>query len=358
MTTSRNLTIAVLLFACHLTVAGEPSLTPQHGVLLLKNRQTLAGDVTRVGDYYLVALGKTGEIKIAAKDVETLCHTIEEVYDYRKQAIIGKSPDVQLDLAEWCIRERLLAQAAQIIAEVRTSDPNHRRLATIEKKIEFAADLAKSPSDIKPAAPSRTLSSPSTVGLEQLERTMKQLPVKSVEHFTHVVQPILMDKCGAGNCHGSHSVSSFQLLQPVPGRVPSRRYTQRNLFATMSMVDKETPDESRLLSASLQAHGTPSTAAFKNENDRQYREIYKWVSSLRSIPEQRAPKTINTDHLTDLRQQLKPVDETPTTKTTTIPSSEGLPVVAPKPAKDLAATKQVDPFDPDIFNRRYHPQPK
>lgn len=328
-------TAALLLLPGLLAWAEEPSFQPQHAVLVLRNRQVLEGEVTPAGDYYLVSLGKTGQIRLPAKDVEMVCRDLAEAYE-RKRERIGKSSapnaDSHFDLADWCLRQSLNDFARIEIETACKIEPLHARRRELEKRLEFATTKPES----KPAA--KIASSVATVGAPQLERTMKELPPGTVEHFTAVIQPILADRCGAGGCHGVGTKAHFQLLEPVAGKVPSRRFTQRNLFSTLSISDKEQPHESELLRMALKPHGHLEVAAFKSDKDRQYREITKWLESLRAVPKQSPPATVNAAALGGTsRQMASPGDSRPEEPTAPMP---------PLPVRD--------PFDPEAFNRRYH----
>src|SRR5207253_8030505 len=89
---ARRATIAVLLAASLLARAADgPALQPQHAVLVLRNRQVLEGEVTPAGDYYLLSLGKTGQIRLAAKDVEMVCRDLQEAYERKAASISSNS---------------------------------------------------------------------------------------------------------------------------------------------------------------------------------------------------------------------------------------------------------------------------
>jgi len=304
----------------------------------------LEGDVTPAGDYYLVSLGKTGQVRLAAKDVEMVCRTLHEAYERKAAAITSPSAASHVDLAEWCLRQSLLDEARMELAAARTIESEYRRIADVEKRLEFAAK----PTAEKTTAP-RTASSVATVGAQQLERTMRELPPGTVEHYTAVIQPILMDRCGNARCHGSSSTAQFQLLQPIPGKVPSRRFTQRNLFATLAIVNKEVADDSQLLAMATKPHGPVERAAFKSEDDRQYREIVEWIQSLRPIPKQSPPATVTTNQPAT-RRQVGNTGEIPGPHAT----DDERPA-ANKPERSPPMGR--DPFDPEVFNRRYHSGP-
>lgn len=335
---ARLATIALLITAGHLACAAEPALQPQRAVLVLRNQQVLEGEVTPAGDYYLVSLGKTGRIRLASKDVEMVCRDLQEAYQRKAAAISGKSAEAHVELAEWCLRQSLHDQVRAELTAAKEIEPGYRGIPPVEQRLKFATT---------PQQPSVTNTPPAvaTVGTQQLDRTMRELPPGTVEHFTAVIQPILLDRCGNASCHGGGATARFQLLQPVPGRIPSRRFTQRNLFATLSIVNKEVAQDSELLAMSLKAHGLVGRAAFKSEKDRQYQEVAEWIASLRAVPEQSPPATVNTAQIGRPRPQVggSPPD------VDSEPAPAGKNEAEPSPSRD--------PFDPEIFNRRFHGKP-
>ncbi len=317
--------------------AQGPTFRPQQGILVLRNRQVLEGEITPVGDYYLVSLGKTGQIRMPAKDVEMVCRDLEEAYQRKCEQLAKLSStnaDSHLELADWCLRQSLFEYAEQEIAIARRQEPYHKQLTSFEQRLEFATTKSE------PKPTTRTVASVATVGAEQLERTMKEQPPGTVEHFTAIVQPILIDRCGAVRCHGAGSTAHFQLFSPVAGKVPSRRFTQRNLFSALAISDREDPLESEILKMALKPHGHIKAAVFKSEEDRQYREIVKWLESLRAVPPQSPPATVNTAALRGTPRQMG------------LPGGAEPPESAPE--EPLTAVPQRDPFDPEVFNRRYH----
>ena len=340
---AHTITIAVLLAASLTASAAEPVLQPQQAVLVLRNHQVLEGAVTPVGDYYLVSLGKTGQVRLAAKDVEMICRDLPEAYRRQAAGIDNKSAAAHVDLAQWCLRQAMYEEVRAELAAAREIDPAYRRIGEVQQRLEFATAAAK-PAAVKP--PPTT----ATVGAQQLDRTMKQLPSGTVEHYTAVIQPILMDRCGNAKCHGAGSTASFQLLQPVAGKVPSRRFTQRNLFATLAIVNKETAEESQLLTMARKPHGHIEKAAFKSEDDRQYREILEWITSLRPVPKQLPPATVSTIQTGSLQRQVGPAEMKPNIGA----EQQGPANQTPKESLPPAIVR--DPFDPEIFNRRFHPQ--
>lgn len=336
---ARTATIAVLLATSFSARAADgPALQPQHAVVVLRNHQVLEGEVTPAGDFYLLSLGKTGQIRLSARDVEMVCRSMQEAYERKAAATSDKSAAAHVELAEWCLRESLYEQARTELAAAKKIDPNYRRIPQVEQRLEFVTTRQE-------PVVAHTPPSVATVGPQQLDRTMKELPPGTVEHFTAVIQPILLDRCGNARCHGSTAAARFQLVQPVPGKIPSRRFTQRNLFSTLSIVNKEVADDSELLAMSLKVHGPVRWSAFKSEDDKQYREIAEWIASLRPVPKQTQPATVNTAQVGRPRPQMS--------STNAEQPAESADNEQPAPKAEAVTPGGRDPFDPEVFNRRY-----
>src|SRR5690606_19870270 len=57
----------------------------------------------------------------------------------------------------------------------------------------------------------------------------------------------------------------------------NRRFTQRNLYATLQYIDREKPENSPLLTFPARRHGTAATAVFDEHTKRQFEELLSWV---------------------------------------------------------------------------------
>jgi hypothetical protein len=241
-------------------------------------------------------------------------------------------------------------------------------------------------------APAKTRLSDSPA-VEELEAMVRRMPPGSVETFTAGVQPLLLNSCATGGCHGSGSGGRYRLLRGHAGRPPSRRATQRNLHATLQWIDRKQPEASPLLVEAMRAHGKAEEPALGNADAAKYRQIVQWVLTIAQsdrIPSKRdsslkgATGVSPVRHGQDVRGTRpanmqctfnQPVDSdslwakrmaqqaaagsgatraiagrpSPTNASGGRPS--GAPVQRGAPIKRFVP---VDPFDPEIFNRRYH----
>ncbi|MFW6168994.1 MAG: hypothetical protein ACODAD_00790, partial [Planctomycetota bacterium] len=91
------------------------------------------------------------------------------------------------------------------------------------------------------------------------------LPAGMVELFTNRIQPLLINHCGTGNCHGPATESKFRLVSPTNSHSLPRRFTQTNLKMALGFVDGERPSQSDLLTRATEAHGGSSKPALRDD---------------------------------------------------------------------------------------------
>jgi hypothetical protein len=356
-------TFCALALAALPLSAAEPALGPRQGVVLLRNGHVIEGGITRAGDYYIVTLGQTGEIRLAAADVETTCVDVEDAYRYQAALIVGrKGAAPHVALAEWCLRQGLSAQAQEQLDLARHKEPQHADIPAIERRLKFA-----------PPAPQRTPvrqpESAASVSAEQLEETIRELPPGTLEKFAGVAQPILLNRCAAGGCHGPTARSEFRLLRPPSGQSPSKRFTQRNLFAALQYLDKEKPDASPLLALPQGRHGTAAAPIFDKRTQHQLDDLAAFVRHAVETPAAAPPATIArasallTQPDTETqpassqrpRQSPAPAPAQPADESEA-PAAAPRRFAPPRDAKELPRNGQFapsDPFDPEIFNRQF-----
>lgn len=337
--------LAVLFLAVSAAFAQSP-FAPQQGLLLLKNGNVLAGEITSAGDYYLVLIGKTSELRVPAKDVEAHVANLNEAYELKTHGMFGRGAAPHVDLAEWCLRQGLHARCAEQLAKATAVDADNPKIAELERRLKLATEVRPEP---KPASTiSSTSATASGVSTEQIDQAVKALPKGSVERFAAVVQPLLMNRCGANSCHGANSKAAMHFVRPPNGQSPPQRFTHRNLFAVLQQLDSSKPESSPLLIEAQRKHGPALTAPLDKQTQRQFEELKAWVLLTMAAPDSSPPATIAVDSPTTLSQAppanagLASADESPDE------------VTSPKRTAKEKFTPR-DSFDAEIFNRRFHP---
>jgi hypothetical protein len=353
---SRSCCALLLLLLIGDVAPAQTPLAPQAGVLMLRNGQVLEGEVTRAGDYYVVTKGEGSELRLKADEAEAFCASLGEAYEFKARHITGETIKSRLDLAQWCLRHHLLEACGEQLALARRTDAENAQLKQLETRLALAAE--------SPPPAGAAASPAATVSAEELENALHSLPKASVEKFGAVVQPILLNRCGANQCHGPNSQSEFRLLRPPQGQIVSRRYTQRNLYATLKFLDSANPAASPLVVMPQQRHGNSLAAVFDKQSVGQLAELIAWARLTVGQPQaavQTAPTTI-APAATTLSQ---PAVATPP-PTQAVPSAAVDVRVMRPPLDENAGNSPVaaptrpalrDRFDPEIFNRRYHGKP-
>ncbi|MCE9547928.1 MAG: hypothetical protein K8T25_20850 [Planctomycetia bacterium] len=380
---------AILLAMCgamaSTAAAAEPLLNPAAGepaspipkpaaaeerFLFLTNGQVMRGRIALDGDRYVVT-SERAEIRIAARDVEYVCRTINEGYLLKRAGVNQTNARDHLRLAQWCLTQGLLDEADEERRRAAEIEPGHPRLTLLERQLKLAREpVAPQPAPPKLAQPQRE---------PKLDAAIRGLPGPAVEAFSQTVQPLLLNNCATAGCHGPATKSEFQLVRLARGQTPIRRVTQRNLAAVLTYLDMEEPDQSRILTAARQAHGGASAATFPRSDQAAYRRLAQWVRQVSAPAPNAPPETVNAP-TTTLSQSISPSGSTTAAPAAAnpiaaspSPASKALRNLPNRPASHQPVSHQIedkprnsrlivdegsatarDPFDPELFNRRYH----
>jgi hypothetical protein len=377
---TRGAGVLILLCAATVNQADEPQITPQAGVLVLRTGRVLRGEIVRLGDRYVVTQGGKDEVGVPADSVELQCSSLEEAYQQKRSAL--RSPETAADhlaLGDWCLRYELLGPASEQLDAARQLEPDSPTVALFERRVHMAAQQS---------APTKTprLPAPPLVAQIDLDQFVRQMPAGTVEQYTNAIQPLLINRCGTSGCHGPNSSSKFHLDYPGWSRILPRRFTQKNLHATMQFIDKTAPQNSPLLTMATAAHGTCQHATLGGREAAQLRQLADWVN--RCAAGRTPPQNLNSPD--SLLMQSKahrrgsahrdvalpnspptpppdPIHRQPAAEQTTPgrgTADNGPPddatgdAASNTPAPAPAQGQDQDPFDPAIFNKRYAHRPR
>ncbi len=367
-------------------VPGQPAAgasPARDGILLLRNGNLLQGKITERADRYAVVVDG-GEIHVKASEVLSVCRTLQEGYRKKQSFVRPGNVRDHLELALWCQRYGLLECAAEQLAEAKALDPRYPMIPLVERRIQIspfrpkAVDRAAAPSDSPPPP-------------EDLDVLARGMPPGSIERFTQTIQPLLANNCSAAGCHGPNTESRFRLLRIPSGRPASRRLTQRNLHSTLQWVDRKDPAASPILTAPIRPHGPAKTAVFTDQHVTQYKQLVDWVYQVARRAEPQAVATVSHEEsaATAAASSLPPsvrtaVHNAPVesadgrlselSPAASLPDAIGPPTeshansFAPEADQGSSGARPsvqrgaplpqyvpVDPFDPEIFNRRFFP---
>ncbi|MCE9604168.1 MAG: hypothetical protein K8U03_04610 [Planctomycetia bacterium] len=366
------------------TAAANPMMGTVDGLLLLKNGETLEGRISRSGDYYLL-ITPTAEIQVRIREVEAVCRDLEEVFAKKLSLVNARSADSYLALAQWCIDRGLYGHAARALTDAIRLDDLHPRIALLERRMQAAMSTPRAvPTPPKPVAPA--------FNDEELDRAAKSIGAESLHEFTVRVQPLLMNYCATAGCHGPRPASTFHLERAYLNERTDPRTVRANLHATLKQIDRAQPNKSPLLNVPLTAHGGSKKPIFNAHNAEHFRSLAGWAARL---PTQRngvpVPTSADVVSATNTLQQRLPIapPSTPATTASAMDSSDpaklktavtldaagaAIPLpIGPSPAPTTSSSPTngpatngppanspagIDPFDPDLFNRRREAEKK
>ncbi len=367
--TSSNWTLYALTLLCSLTLsapsaADEPALSPEPGILVLRSGNVLRGSIFRVGDRYVVSLGNQDEVGVPQEAVEMQCSSLEDAYLRKRAILTGGNSAEHLKLADWCLQYGLYAGAAEQLIASRQRDPANPQNDLFEKRLRLAVQHPTTQSP-PPASPPRILAAGSD--LKELSRS---LPPETVQQFTTVVQPLLINRCGDASCHGAASSNSFRLTYSGGGRSLSQRFTQRNLHTALSLIDRESPAASPLLHMATTPHGGRSRPALSDEDVTQLQRLAQWVYRSQGKATPAPPDDLTAPNplllqpsarqqspSSPLAQAIPPADAIDSATDPMVQQAGHEEAVAEGKGDAEPLSLGKDPFDPEVFNRRYSKRP-
>jgi hypothetical protein len=363
--------LAVLSLLPAAPCPADPPLysTPQQGLLLLRNGQLLEGKITPTGDRFYMELD-SGKVWVKAADVEIHCRNLEEGYWLKRSAVELGTVQSHLDLAQWCIQHMLLGHAADELRDALLIDPQHPRIELLERRLKLAQQ--KAPTKAAEPAPQ------STPSADDLDRLVRGMPAGAVETFTTSIQPLLINHCTSAGCHGPAAENEPRFVRVSAGRT-TKRLTQRNLHTALTLVNREKPLESPLLTVPAQPHGSSKTAVFNDLQSASYRQLAAWVQQVSQAPSTPQPATV-AGPMPPLLQTMSPSGVQRASFEAPLPQRLAAPDKPPAEAEREAPPPQIrvgpgappsrsapqrgelpggfqpkDAFDPEIFNRRFFP---
>lgn len=210
----------------------------------------------------------------------SVCNSMQDVYSARVAAIQSEDAVSYLNLADWCIKYKMLDKAEEHLAYAKRIQYDYPYIPVMERRLALAKQqLAREmdPANDQPV-PDSSKKDPITqinklrserIALEQIAKNM---PGDTLKQFSMEIQPILLNSCGTANCHGS-TENDFQLI-----RTPqSHNITLKNLYSVLRQVDRNTPDASRILTMSTQAHGGLDVPVFSRSRTSAYSRLVGWT---------------------------------------------------------------------------------
>lgn len=374
------------MFAAALLLAA-PSRADDY--VLLQNGNVIQGTAAAIGPMVVIRHGQGNEVKLDARQVAHIAPTLQELHAFRVAGRRIRDAASCHDDARWCFRNGLYDEMAAALDAAQEFDPSHPETTRLRRQLQVVLDAASKPLVTLPLQDEAVQPASGVIALPVASRAQPRqatddelmglnLSSDALMYFTSRVQPILINRCGNNGCHRSPSDTSWQLTHMGVQVRPPARMTRLNLVATLALIDKTQPENSKLLRYALQPHGGRRESPLRPSDDVAIEALRQWTQT--AISSHAGESWVPLTPLGEVPAQAAAVVPTPSQPLAVAPgaspvqqagfvddavlSDRPLPVVAPAPrpsppvtpdgaAKPMRLPPVENPFDPAIFNRHY-----
>lgn len=351
----RCITIALAamfaLAAARSIEAQQAPAPPAAGVLVLRNGNVLPGVVQRQGSHYRIE-NEGSVLQIPASQVEMACASLVDAYEQRRQQRVGNATDAHLELARWCLRHGLLAEAAREILDARTDDPGHPALRTLDLQLQqgLADEASRLQRERDAVALASHVEPVATEEVAQPERLID--PTADVqEKFVRSIQPMLIHGCTTSGCHAPNSRQTMELDRWALEGSGIPTLIRKNLEQVLAQVDVEDPASSPLMRRARQAHGMRNSQLSTPLAPYQTAILIEWLNEAAGVqPEVPAVPSADPNVVDPRLVEQTMAGEGAITEAMVDEAAQEL--LNRGKEKTRTAFTPRDQFDPEIFNRR------
>ena len=343
--------------------------SPKQPCVLLRNDNVVFGKAAQEGDFVIIRRGDGSQIRIGRKEVLCWAESVRDLYTYRIDHRVNGSASAHASDARWCLRHSLLNEAAAEITALRKIDPTSRQAEMLARQLAGAragrseianqnvADQNMDDFQVEPRLAASVAVDDSPLKLVDHESPAYSIDIRMLHYFTSDVQPILMNRCGS--CHSHDSARRWTILKPPRGVRTSARMSRENYVSTTAYVEKTNPEESELLRFALSPHGGVD-APLGPRNALAIEALRRWV---RLVADKTHRENDQSDFAGSSKQTAGVAPASDPVGPSTWPNgpadqtNENVAPVSKSESNDgqLQRLPQVsNPFDPEIFNRKFH----
>lgn len=370
--------------------------------LVLKNSQSIEGQISLTEGRYSVATPGGSRIVIAEESVRFVADSIEDIYWDRWSRVDPSDSQSHINLFRWCLKNGLMDEAQkqiELVSKLEQMESQSEALARMAQELElvvartekeakiaqqrriaeqlkirnlpsfpetqssgFAAapQIPSSPIDAE-GRPVRSSTKnkielvgfdeeveasdrrdkPAWISNRQLDQESRAMSDGTVSFYKRHLERKLIENCA--KCHDSRSMT-MPLSRRSFGQTIPRRMSQQNLHFVMEQVDQMNPLDSALLSMATAAHGDQEKAAFAQQDPFIF-DIKKWTIAVSHDP---AKWLMQLSKESVVQQKIAGQMELadPSADAASKPISPS--TLVPEPV----APANVDPYDPAAFNRK------
>lgn len=343
----------------------------------------MKGKITREGEFYVLAINDNSVVRMPAERVSFACKTMEEAYLRQKASVGTTTLRDHVELANWCLSLDMWDEATYHHEIAMRSGPSDPDVIRLDRRYQVKLEERNNPHGVKPVQYTQPIPRPVVREAEMSSPADDQnepaLSPKVVQYYASTVQPIMLNSCTVHGCHSVNSENGFKIVQFENVRLMPRRLTIRNMNSAVDYVDFADAAKSKLLTKSAERHGE---GGLPNLSPEQISAIRAWVFGVaRSGKPNRRPAdsgvmpvsfnapsegqshdgdSIDMPVAFQGMETSTPQVVNPLFQANANADHTGVPRPfrsMPQRGLDVPEMPKVrDEFDPEQFNRQYHPK--
>ncbi|QDT97848.1 hypothetical protein [Gimesia aquarii] len=245
-------------------------------LLLMKSGRMLSGHISEGAGGYLVK-NPSGSLLVPYEDIVFEAKNLHEIYLKQRKSMKFPTANTHLNLARWCITNKLYEEAKIELKDAIRLEPKRSEPQLMLQRL--MRDSSTNRLTVNQKIQEKILK-------KQAERSEEATSLTGISReqsaiFVRKIQPILSNKCGNANCHGSATKSQFRLTQISRRYGNHRIHAERNLAEVLRWIDLDDPTRSQLLVKPEKEHPQRGMVVFSGHAARKQKQLLqKWVSEV------------------------------------------------------------------------------
>ena len=215
-------------------------------VLVLRTGRVMKGRIKKISTGWLVSTDR-GNAVIPFEQVHFDADDLNAAY--LRLRIQNGRPKVasHLRLAEWCLSQNILAEAARELRDALEKDPANETARLMLNRVdnEIRRRTPREP-EVEQPTDVVILTKRQIEVADDKVRSLSGLSPETAREFVARIQPLLLNKCGNARCHGPAAKNDFQLTRLRSGVSNSRVVSERNLAAVLKDLQPSPSGRTRI----------------------------------------------------------------------------------------------------------------
>lgn len=300
------------------SVNQRSALAPGERVLVLRTGRVMKGRIKKISTGWLVSTDR-GKAVIPFEQVHFDSDDLNQAY--LRLRIQNGRPTVasHLRLAEWCLSQNILAEAARELRDALKKDPANETARLMLNRVdnEIRRRTPPEPESEKPTDVVILTERAAEVADTEV-RSLAGLSPESAREFVASIQPLLLNKCGNARCHGTAAKNDFKLTRLRSGASNSRIVSEKNLAAVLNDLQPKSDSKPRLQQIIRGTHAG-KTIFNGRYGAVQMQTLQAWMNNAAkelSIELQSTPQTAFSNRSPDSTLPPSASDDSPLTRST------------------------------------------